>query len=85
MATRHEGQRCVSLGFMRPGDSRKDPVIRLQIQDDTMGLTEMIDMTPKQFADVMSGMATWVDDGFAGHRKPKVEGCSDCHEGTCQR
>lgn len=62
------GQRCISLGFMRPGDSREDPVMRLQIQDSTMRLTELIDLTPKQFADLMSGLATWVPDGFAGHR-----------------
>lgn len=64
----HTGKRCVSLGFMRSGDSRKPPVIRLQIQDEDMVLTELLDLDPKQFADVMSGMATWVDDGFAGHR-----------------
>lgn len=66
LSKRHAGKQCVSIGFMRQGDSRVPPVIRLQVQDDDMGLVVLLDMDPKQFADVMSGMATWVDDGLLG-------------------
>lgn len=64
----HTGERCVTLSFVRSSDSRKEPTVRLTIQDEDTSMTELIDMTPKQFADLMSGMATWAPDGFAGHR-----------------
>jgi hypothetical protein len=62
---RHAGHRCVSIGFMRGGDSREAPTMRLMVQDSEMNLVVLLDMDAKQFADVMSGLNTWVKDGLA--------------------
>lgn len=59
---RHAGHQCVSIGYMRPGDSRKPPTVRLQVLDSEMNLIILLDMDPKQFTDVLSGMNTWVQN-----------------------
>lgn len=70
---RFKGKRCVSLGFSRPGNTAFPATVILEIQDETMALTERLKMSAKEFTDVMSGLATWVDDFFADHRKAELD------------
>ena len=65
MSNHHEGQQCVSLGYMRQSDSRVAPTMRLIVQDSEMKIISLLDLDAKQFADLLSGLATWVDDGLA--------------------
>lgn len=73
LSDRFKGKRCVRLGFLRPGNTTFPTTVLLEIQDETLALTERLELSASQFADAVSGLAIWADDLLADHRKAELD------------